>query len=62
MASVVTTSIPTETVYEVETITSESLATGRRRVFETTTLTLEQVVVDDDGDLVTVTTTEESRM
>lgn len=62
MAQVITSSIPTETLFDISTITSESTFRSRARVTTVTTITSEDIELDEDGDLVPITTTFESEV
>jgi len=62
MARVFTSSLPTDTLFDIQTITSESTFRSRARVTAVTTITEEEVELDEDGDLVTVTNEVESDM
>lgn len=55
MARVFTSSIPTDTLFDIQTITTESVFRSRARVSQATTITQEEVEIDDDGDPVNVT-------
>lgn len=55
MARVFTSSVPTDTLFDIQTITTESVFRSRARVSQATTITQEEVEIDEDGDPVTVT-------
>lgn len=53
---VLTSSVPTDTLYDVQTVLSESTFRSRARVTTVTTVTSEGISLDIDGDPVPATT------